>query len=84
MGKKPAKSEKDEVKKDAEETSKNTHGMSSSELGKVVRTDHDYIELLVKVKAEKTDDEYLKDSKEDFLVPIGNRQLDSSFKSLYQ
>ena len=29
-----------------------SHGMTSSELGQVIRADHDYIELLVKVKAE--------------------------------
>lgn len=31
-----------------------SHGMSSSELGRVIRADHDYIELLVKVKVEET------------------------------
>jgi len=29
-----------------------SHGMSSSELGRVIRADHDYIELLVNVKSE--------------------------------
>lgn len=31
--------------------------MSSSELGKVIRADHDYIELLVKVKSEEVSDD---------------------------
>lgn len=38
----------------AAETQPVSHGMSSSELGRVIRADHDYIELLVKVKVEDT------------------------------
>ena len=34
-----------------------SHGMTSSELGQVIRADHDYIELLVKVKAEEESEE---------------------------
>jgi hypothetical protein len=42
--------------------------MTNSELGKVIRADHDYIELLVKVKAEDYDED-------DPNVPIGEYLL---------
>ena len=49
-----------------------SHGMTSSELGQVIRADHDYIELLVKVKAEEPDDEeeqQLKQRQEGMMIP---------------
>ena len=44
--------------KPAKEVCSRSHGMTTSELGQVVRADHDYIDLLVNVKDEEdsTDD----------------------------
>ena len=42
--------------------------MSSSELGDVIRADHDYIELLVKVKSEEIDPALIADDPEAELI----------------
>ncbi len=75
---------KDEVKKEAAPETESTNNtqrtsssssMSSSELGQVVRADHDYIELLVNVKAEHNDEGESNNGAANKLIPIGKESL---------
>ena len=50
------------------EVCSSSHGMTPSELGQVVRADHDYIDLLVNVKHEASDDEI--DLERQITVPL--------------
>ena len=66
-----------------------SHGMTSSELGQVIRADHDYIELLVKVKAEEeSEEEVLEeipeeiDIKEEIIEPKNSPAVPEMFDNL--
>ena len=63
--------------------------MTSSELGQVIRADHDYIELLVKVKAEEeSEEEVLEeipeeiDIKEEIIEPKNSPAVPEMFDNL--
>ena len=54
------------------EVCSSSHGMTPSELGQVVRADHDYIDLLVNVKHEASDDE--NDLERQITVPMNIKE----------
>ena len=54
------------------EVCSSSHGMTPSELGQVVRADHDYIDLLVNVKHEASDDE--NDLEQQITVPLNIKE----------
>ena len=54
------------------EVCSSSHGMTPSELGQVVRADHDYIDLLVNVKHEASDDE--NDLEQQITVPMNIKE----------
>ena len=63
--------------------------MTSSELGQVIRADHDYIELLVKVKAEEESEEEMLeeipeeiDIKEEIIEPKNSPAVPEMFDNL--
>ena len=57
-----------------------SHGMTPSELGQVVRADHDYIDLLVKVKNEDSDEDEIRegitDSPDEVPIDIKEEVID--------
>ena len=53
-----------------------SHGMTPSELGQVVRADHDYIDLLVKVKNEDSDEDEITDSPDEVPIDIKEEVID--------